>query len=178
MEDKYLSEQILRMSGVNPKKVIGLMAAAVLLVTAVVMAVRVARLVDAEDFILKFEKGYDTDVGEGGNRLSVGQKQLISFARALLADPAIFVLDEATSSVDTETEMKIQSAIEMALKGRTSFIIAHRLSTIRMADRILVIRKGKITEMGTHEELLTQRGYYYDLYTNQFKDEATAAALQ
>ena len=139
---------------------------------------RAARLVDAEDFILKFEKGYDTDVGEGGNRLSVGQKQLISFARALLADPAIFVLDEATSSVDTETEMKIQSAIEMALKGRTSFIIAHRLSTIRMADRILVIRKGKITEMGTHEELLAQRGYYYDLYTNQFKDEATAAALK
>ncbi len=132
---------------------------------------RVAKMVDAEDFILKFEKGYDTDVGEGGNRLSTGQKQLISFARALIANPAIFVLDEATSSVDTETEQKIQKAIVTSLKGRTSFIIAHRLSTIRTADRILVIQKGVVTESGTHRELIQKRGYYYNLYANQFKEE-------
>ena len=136
-----------------------------------------ARMVDAEDFILNMEKGYDTDVGEGGNRLSTGQKQLISFARALLANPAIFVLDEATSSVDTETEQKIQRAIQTALEGRTSFIIAHRLSTIRTADRILVIQNGKITEDGTHRELLRKKGYYYNLYTNQFKDEQERSIL-
>ena len=136
-----------------------------------------ARLVDAEDFILKFEKGYDTDVGEGGNRLSTGQKQLISFARALIAKPAIFVLDEATSSVDTETEQKIQKAIVTTLKGRTSFIIAHRLSTIRSADRILVIQHGEVTESGTHKELIQKRGYYYNLYANQFKEEREQAVL-
>ncbi len=136
-----------------------------------------ARMVDAEEFILKFEKGYDTDVGEGGNRLSIGQKQLISFARALIADPAIFVLDEATSSVDTETEQKIQQAIQTALSGRTSFIIAHRLSTIRNADRILVIQHGEITEQGTHRELIKKRGYYYSLYANQFKEERENALL-
>ncbi len=136
-----------------------------------------ARMVDAEDFILKFEKGYDTDVGEGGNRLSTGQKQLISFARALIADPAIFVLDEATSSVDTETEQKIQQAIQTALHGRTSFIIAHRLSTIRNADRILVIQHGEVIEQGTHRELIRQRGYYYNLYANQFKEERENALL-
>ena len=136
-----------------------------------------ARLVDAEDFILKFEKGYDTDVGEGGNRLSIGQKQLISFARALIADPAIFVLDEATSSVDTETEQKIQQAIQTALDGRTSFIIAHRLSTVRNADRILVIQHGEITEFGNHKELIRKRGYYYNLYANQFKEERENAVL-
>ena len=136
-----------------------------------------ARLVDAEDFILKFEKGYDTDVGEGGNRLSTGQKQLISFARALIARPAIFVLDEATSSVDTETEQKIQKAIVTTLKGRTSFIIAHRLSTIRSADRILVIQHGEVTESGTHKELIQKRGYYYNLYANQFKEEREQAVL-
>ena len=138
---------------------------------------RVARQVDAEEFILKMEKGYDTDVGEGGNRLSTGQKQLISFARALLADPAIFVLDEATSSVDTQTEQKIQRAIRSSLQGRTSFIIAHRLSTIRTADRILVIQGGKITEQGSHAELLRRRGYYYDLYVNQFRDEMEKSLL-
>ena len=136
-----------------------------------------ARMVDAEEFILKFEKGYDTDVGEGGNRLSIGQKQLISFARALIADPAIFVLDEATSSVDTETEQKIQQAIQTALNGRTSFIIAHRLSTIRNADRILVIQHGEITEQGNHKELIRKRGYYYNLYANQFKEERENAIL-
>ncbi len=136
-----------------------------------------ARMVDAEDFILRFEKGYDTDVGEGGNRLSIGQKQLISFARALLANPAIFVLDEATSSVDTETEQKIQNAIRTALDGRTSFIIAHRLSTVRSADRILVIQHGQITEEGTHAQLLKKRGYYYNLYANQFKEERESELL-
>ena len=136
------------------------------------------RMVDAESFILKLEKGYDTEVGEGGNRLSTGQKQLISFARALIANPAIFVLDEATSSVDTETEQKLQSAIATALKGRTSFIIAHRLSTIRSADMILVIKDGKILERGTHSQLLAQRGYYYTLYANQFREEGERAAWE
>jgi len=136
-----------------------------------------ARLVDAEEFILRFEKGYDTDVGEGGSRLSTGQKQLISFARALIANPAIFVLDEATSSVDTETEQKIQRAIQTALKGRTSFIIAHRLSTIKNADRILVIVKGEVIESGTHKELILKRGYYYNLYANQFREEREQAML-
>ena len=130
-----------------------------------------AKMVDADGFIRALENGYDTQVGEGGNRLSTGQKQLISFARALIANPAIFILDEATSSVDTETEQKLQKAIATALEGRTSFIIAHRLSTIRSADMILVIRDGKITERGTHRELLAQRGYYYRLYVNQFREE-------
>ena len=136
------------------------------------------RMVDAESFILKLENGYDTQVGEGGNRLSTGQKQLISFARALIANPAIFILDEATSSVDTETEQKLQSAIATALEGRTSFIIAHRLSTIRSADMILVIRNGKIQESGTHKELLKQRGYYYRLYVNQFREEQERKAWE
>ncbi len=137
----------------------------------------VARLVNAEPFILRLEKGYQTDVGEGGNRLSTGEKQLISFARALLADPAIFVLDEATSSVDTQTEQVIQRAIEKVLDGRTSFIIAHRLSTVRSADRILLIDDGKIKEMGTHKELLALKGAYYKLYTNQFREERAQALL-
>ena len=136
------------------------------------------RAVDAEDFILKMEKGYDSEVGEGGNRLSTGQKQLISFARALIAKPAIFVLDEATSSVDTQTEQKLQAAISVALTGRTSFIIAHRLSTIRSADLILVIKGGKIIERGTHAELLGQRGYYYTLYANQFREEGEKRAWE
>jgi ATP-binding cassette subfamily B protein len=138
---------------------------------------RVARVVDAEEFILKFEKGYDTDVGEGGNRLSTGQKQLLSFARALLADPAIFVLDEATSSVDTQAEQKIQKAIHTTLQGRTSFIIAHRLSTVRSADLILVIQDGEILERGTHRELIHKRGHYYELYANQFKEEKEQALI-
>ncbi len=136
-----------------------------------------ARLVNAEGFILKLEKGYDTDVGEGGSRLSTGEKQLVSFARAILADPRIFVLDEATSSVDTQTEQIIQNAISKVLTGRTSFIIAHRLSTIRTADRILVIDDGKIKEMGTHQELLRLRGAYYNLYTNQFQEEQAMELL-
>lgn len=130
-----------------------------------------ARIVNAHDFILQLEDGYDTDVGERGNRLSTGQKQLVSFARAILADPGMFVLDEATSSVDTETEHLIQEAMQKALRGRTSLIIAHRLSTIRSADRILVIDKGKIIEQGNQNELLRQKGHYWRLYTNQFMEE-------
>ena len=130
-----------------------------------------AQLVNAHEFIMNMDKGYDSEVGEGGNLLSVGQKQLISFARAILANPKIFVLDEATSSVDTETEQLIQDAIQHVLENRTSFIIAHRLSTIRSADRILVLRNGKITEQGNHQQLLQQKGYYYRLYTNQFMEE-------
>ncbi len=137
-----------------------------------------ARLVDAEGFILQLENGYDTQVGEGGSRLSTGQKQLISFARALIANPAIFVLDEATSSVDTQTEQKLQAAIAAALRGRTSFIIAHRLSTIRSADVILVIKDGRILEQGTHSELLRQRGYYYRLYANQFREEGERRSFE
>lgn len=136
--------------------------------------IRAAKLVNAHQFIMKLEKGYDTEIGEGGGNLSTGEKQLISFARALLANPKIFILDEATSSIDTEMEQIIQQAIDKVLEGRTSFIIAHRLSTIRRADRILVIRDGKVTEAGTHRQLLAQRGYYYRLYTNQFLDESKA----
>lgn len=136
-----------------------------------------ARMVHAEEFILRQENGYDTEVGEGGVRLSTGEKQLISFARVILADPRIFVLDEATSSIDTETEQLIQDAITTVLDNRTSFIVAHRLSTIRNADRILVIRGGEITEQGTHSELIAKRGYYYDLYTTQFSEEASDAIL-
>ena len=128
-----------------------------------------ARLAGAHDFIIKLEKGYDTEVGEGGSLLSVGQKQLISLARAILARPEIFVMDEATSSVDTVTEALIQRGMETLMRGRTSFIIAHRLSTIKRADRILVIEDGKIVEQGTHAELLRARGKYYRLYTQQFR---------
>jgi ATP-binding cassette subfamily B protein len=130
-----------------------------------------AKLAGAHDFIIELEKGYDTEVGEGGGLLSVGQKQLISLARTILAGPEIFIMDEATSSVDTLTEALIQRGIENLMKGRTSFIIAHRLSTIKRADRILVIDGGKIVEMGTHEGLLHKRGHYYQLYTQQFQRE-------
>ena len=126
-----------------------------------------ARLVHADEFIDALEKGYDTEVGEGGGRLSTGQKQLISFARVILADPRIFVLDEATSSIDTETEQLIQNAITKVLENRTSFIVAHRLSTIRSADRILVIRGGRITESGTHAELLELDGAYAELVRSE-----------
>ncbi len=140
-------------------------------------AMRAAKLVNADAFIQKMDKGYDTPVGEGGSRLSTGEKQLISFARAILHNPRLFVLDEATSSVDTETEVMIQHAIEQTLAGRTSFIIAHRLSTIRKADRILLLEDGVITEEGKHEELLKKRGGYYKLYTNQFREEAASQVL-
>ena len=133
--------------------------------------------VAAHPFIEALEKGYDTEVGEGGGRLSTGQKQLISFARALIANPRLFVLDEATSSVDTETERAIQQAIGTVLNGRTSFIIAHRLSTIRTADRILVIEDGRVIEQGTHRELLARKGHYYRLYANQFREEAVKGVM-
>ena len=132
-----------------------------------------AKLAGAHRFIMDLNGGYKAEVGEGGNFLSVGQKQLISLARAVLADPEIFVMDEATSSVDTLTEALIQQGMETMMKGRTSFIIAHRLSTIRRADRIIVIENGKITESGSHAELLHQGGHYYKLYTQQFRDELT-----
>lgn len=136
-----------------------------------------AKAVSADTVVKKLENGYDSDVGEGGDRLSTGEKQLISFARAVLADPAIFVLDEATSSIDTQTEQLIQNAIARLLQGRTSFLIAHRLSTIRHADVILVVKDGKIIERGSHEELLHKKGYYFSLYTKQFEKEASAQIL-
>jgi len=130
-----------------------------------------ARLAGAHDFIRTMENGYDAQVGEGGDLLSVGQKQLISLARAILAQPEILIMDEATSSVDTLTENLIQRGMDALMRDRTSFIIAHRLSTIKRADRILVIEKGRITEMGTHAELLRARGHYYQLYTRQFRQQ-------
>lgn len=136
-----------------------------------------ARSVSADEVVKKLEKGYDSDVGESGGRLSTGEKQLISFARAILANPGIFVLDEATSSIDTQTEQLIQQATARLLKGHTSFIIAHRLSTIRQADLILVVKDGKIIEQGTHKELLKEKGYYYDLYSKQFEEEASMKAF-
>lgn len=138
---------------------------------------RAISAVSAEEVIAHLEKGLDTDVGEGGDLLSTGEKQLISFARAILADPRILILDEATASVDTITEAKIQAAMEAVTAGRTSVMIAHRLSTVRNADKILVVRNGRIVEQGTHTELLQKRGYYYELYTRQYEDEATARIL-
>ena len=129
---------------------------------------RAAQVVNADLFIDRLKYGYDTEVGEGGNRLSTGQKQLVALARAILADPQLFVLDEATSSVDTETERLIEAGVQRVLAGRISFVIAHRLSTIRSADRILVIERGRILESGTHHELVQRRGRYYDLHTRQF----------
>ncbi len=135
------------------------------------------RMVSADEVIAHLEKGLDTDVGEGGDLLSTGEKQLISFARAILADPRILILDEATASVDTMTEAKIQSAMESVTEGRTSLMIAHRLSTVRNADLILVVKNGRIVEQGTHSELLAKKGYYHELYTRQYEDEATARIL-
>ena len=136
-----------------------------------------ARQVSADTVAEKLEKGYDSDVGESGGRLSTGEKQLISFARAILANPRIFVLDEATSSIDTQTEQLIQKATDHLLKGHTSFVIAHRLSTIRKADVILVVKDGKIFEQGSHRELLDKKGYYYELYSKQFEEEAAMGIL-
>lgn len=139
--------------------------------------VAAAKLTGAHDFITHMEHGYDSDVGEGGGQLSTGEKQLISFARAVLANPRIFVLDEATASIDTKTEALIQEAISTMLTGRTSFLIAHRLSTIRKADMILVVRGGKIVERGTHQQLMEQGGYYADLYNKQFETESAENVL-
>jgi ATP-binding cassette subfamily B protein len=134
-----------------------------------------ARVAGAHSFIANLEKGYDTEVGEGGGLLSVGQKQLVSLARAILADPDIFIMDEATSSVDTLTEALIQRGMDALMRNRTSFVIAHRLSTIKRADRILVIEDGRIVEMGTHADLLRAQGHYYRLYTRQFLSEREQA---
>lgn len=136
--------------------------------------IEAAKIAGAHDFIVTLEKGYDHNVGEGGNLLSVGQKQLISLARAVLARPELFIMDEATSSVDTLTEALIQRGMEALMRGRTSFVIAHRLSTIRKANRIVVIENGRIAEQGSHAELLKQRGHYYRLYTQQFRHELEA----
>lgn len=139
---------------------------------------KAAKIVSVDTIVEKLDKGYDSQVGEGGDRLSTGEKQLISIARAILADPRIFVLDEATSSIDTNTEALIQKGIDYLLKGRTSFIIAHRLSTIKKADIILVVKDGKIVEQGTHKSLIESNGYYYTLYTKQFEEEKTLEVLK
>ena len=131
--------------------------------------INAANAVNAHEFIMKLENGYDTEVNERGSRLSLGQRQLVSFARALLANPRILILDEATSNIDTQTEMLVQKGIEKLIKGRTSFVIAHRLSTIRDCDKILVISDGEIIEAGTHDELLRNKGMYYDLYSAQYE---------
>ena len=135
------------------------------------------RVVSAQDVIAHLEQGLDTDVGEGGDLLSTGEKQLISFARAVLADPRILILDEATASVDTMTEARIQEATASITAGRTCIMIAHRLSTVRSADMILVVKDGKIVEQGTHSQLIALNGYYKELYTRQYEDEATAQIL-
>ena len=130
--------------------------------------IQAAKVVCAHEFIMEMENGYTTQVNERGSRLSAGQRQLISFARALLADPKILILDEATSSIDTETEIMLQQGLNHLLKGRTSFIIAHRLSTIKNASCIMYVDKGNILEMGTHEELLALKGEYNRLYMSQY----------
>ena len=138
---------------------------------------RALELVSAKEVVDRMENGIDSDVGEGGDMLSTGEKQLLSFARAILADPRILVLDEATANVDTLTEQKIQNAIDTIIRGRTSLVIAHRLSTVKNADLILVVNDGKIVEQGTHKELLKAKGHYYRLYTRQYEDEATSSIL-
>jgi ATP-binding cassette subfamily B protein len=130
--------------------------------------VEAARAVKAHEFIMSMKDGYLTEVNERGSRLSAGQRQLISFARALLADPRILILDEATSSIDTKTEMALQEGLDRLLKGRTSFIVAHRLSTIKNASRIMYIEGGKIIEQGSHDELMRKKGAYWKLYTAQY----------
>jgi ABC-type multidrug transport system fused ATPase/permease subunit len=131
----------------------------------------VSRHINAEKFIEKLPEKYEQNVGERGNSLSVGERQLLSFARALVYDPQLLVLDEATSSVDTETEFLVQDALEKFLTGRTAIVIAHRLSTIRYVDRIIVLHKGRIIEEGSHRELLARGGHYSKLYELQFKDQ-------
>jgi ATP-binding cassette subfamily B protein len=127
-----------------------------------------AKAVNAHDFIMELEKGYDTELKERGAGLSIGQRQLIAFARTMISMPKILILDEATSSIDTHTELLVQKGIQALLKGRTSFVIAHRLSTIKNADRIFVINNGGIMEAGSHDQLIARKGAYYDLYMAQF----------
>ena len=131
----------------------------------------------ADKIVARLEKGLDSDVGEGGDMLSTGEKQLISFARAVLSDPKILILDEATASVDTITEQEIQETTERVISGRTSVVIAHRLSTVKNSDHIIVVKNGKIVEQGTHKSLIADKGYYFDLYTRQYEDETTRAFL-
>jgi ATP-binding cassette subfamily B protein len=138
---------------------------------------RALELVSAKELVERLENGLDTEVGEGGDLLSTGEKQLLSFARAILANPRILILDEATASVDTITEQKIQAAIDTVIRGRTSVVIAHRLSTIRNADWILRVENGRIVEQGTHEQLMAAHGGYRRLYTRQYEDEETLGAL-
>lgn len=135
------------------------------------------RRVSADGVVAKAENGLDTNVGEGGDLLSTGEKQLISFARAIVADPKILILDEATASIDTLTEQNIQKAISEVIRGRTSIMIAHRLSTVRDADMILVVSDGKIVERGTHSSLMKQKGHYYSLYTRQYEEDVTKTLL-
>jgi ATP-binding cassette subfamily B protein len=132
---------------------------------------RAAEEVNVSDFIRSLPEQYATQIHERGNTLSTGQKQLISFARALAHDPQVLILDEATSSVDTETELRVRAALNNMLANRTSVIIAHRLSTIQRADKIIVMHKGKVREIGSHQQLLAQRGIYYKLYQLQYKDQ-------
>ena len=127
-----------------------------------------AKAVNAHEFIMELENGYETEISERGSRLSIGQRQLLAFARTMVSNPRILILDEATSSIDTHTERLVQQGIEKLLKGRTSFVIAHRLSTIRKADRIFVIDQKNIIEQGSHEELMQKKGAYYQLYESQF----------
>ena len=138
--------------------------------------IEAAKAVGAHDFIMRFEKGYDTILQERGSNLSQGQRQLISFARAVLSDPRILILDEATANIDTQTEVIIQQALKQLLKGRTSLVIAHRLSTIHDASRVVVMENGKIEEIGNHQELIAKKGAYYHLYTMSYayNDEKTA----
>jgi len=134
--------------------------------------IEAAKLANADQFIRRLPRGYDMELSERGSNLSLGQRQLLAIARAILADPGILILDEATSSVDTRTEVRIQEALLRLMEGRTSFVIAHRLSTIRDADKVLVINDGRIIERGTHDELLAQGGFYHNLYMSQFKGKA------
>ena len=131
--------------------------------------IQAAEMADADHFIRKFPNGYKTMLTERANNLSQGQRQLLAIARAILADPSILILDEATSSVDTRTELRIQKALLRLMEGRTSFVIAHRLSTIRDADNVIVIDHGEIVEQGSHQKLLEKQGFYYNLYVSQFK---------
>jgi ATP-binding cassette subfamily B protein len=139
---------------------------------------RAAEDVNLADFIRTLPKGYKEEVNERGSTLSTGQKQLISFARALAHEPEILILDEATSSVDTETEFRVREALNRMVEGRTSVVIAHRLSTVQRADKIIVMHKGQVREMGTHQELLAHRGIYYKLYQLQYKDQEVAAGTR
>jgi ATP-binding cassette subfamily B protein len=134
--------------------------------------IQAAQMADADHFIRQLSQGYQTNLAERGGNLSQGQRQLLAIARAILADPAILILDEATSSVDTRTEARIQKALLRLMEGRTSFVIAHRLSTIRDADKVIVINNGEIVEQGSHQELLDAQGFYHHLYISQFKGQA------